>query len=161
MATRQDQLGLGGGFARRPGASIYESEDQLHFDTVELLRIIYPPDLPFFHVPNGENRGDKIERTDRRTGRKFWFSPSGAKLKRMGTLPGVYDLLFVMPNAQLACIELKLPGEGFSDAQADLAKLLRPLGVVIVICTSLEDVERTITKWLAAFGRKPLARITA
>src|SRR4051812_43101856 len=49
-----------------------------------------------YHVPNGGGR-DKVQRTDRRTGQQYEFSPTGAKLKRMGVLRGVADLALDWP----------------------------------------------------------------
>jgi hypothetical protein len=55
------------------------SELQLQISLVAHLRLCARRDVVFFHVPNGELR-------DQRT---------GAKLKAMGELPGVSDLVFV------------------------------------------------------------------
>jgi hypothetical protein len=55
------------------------SERQLQISLVQHLRLCARRDVVFFHVPNGELR-------DKRT---------AAKLKAMGELPGVADLVFV------------------------------------------------------------------
>lgn len=55
------------------------SELQLQISLVAQLRLICRRDVVFFHCPNGELR-------DKR---------AAAKLKAMGTLPGVADLVFV------------------------------------------------------------------
>lgn len=55
------------------------SELQIQISLVAQLRLICRRDVVYFHVPNGELR-------DKRT---------AAKLKAMGELPGVADLVFV------------------------------------------------------------------
>jgi hypothetical protein len=162
MAARrgQGQLGLAGGWGLPGAPATYQHEDELHFDAVQLIQAVWPPHLPWWHTPNGENRGDHVERVDRATGRKYRYSPSGAKLKRMGTRAGVFDLLFVMPNAQVAFIELKLPGEDLSDDQKALRAALQPLGVVVVVCTNLGQVQATLQRWADAFKFRLLGRLT-
>lgn len=54
-------------------------ESQIQISLVAQLRFRCRKDVVYFHVPNGEERTDKI----------------GAKLKAMGVLRGVSDLLFV------------------------------------------------------------------
>ena len=68
------------------------TEYDLHMMCVEYLRV--RPDKPmFWHTPNGEYRSKS----------------TGARLKRMGTLPGVSDLFIAQPNqfAHGLFIELK------------------------------------------------------
>jgi hypothetical protein len=75
------------------------SELQIQISLVAQLRLICRRDVVYFHVPNGELR-------DKRT---------AAKLKAMGELPGVADLVFVwndhnsiqQPCVRLLYLELK------------------------------------------------------
>ena len=75
------------------------SEVQLQISLIEHLRWRARPDVVYFHVPNGELR-DKA---------------SAAKLKAMGTLPGVSDLVFVwfdLNTRELRNLYLELKAHG-------------------------------------------------
>lgn len=80
------------------------SELQLQISLVAQLRLICRRDVVFFHCPNGELR-------DKRT---------AAKLKAMGTLPGVADLVFVWCDGGVLknlYLELKAPKRTMSPEQ--------------------------------------------
>lgn len=132
-------------------------EDDLHFAVADFLRLTWPLDLPWWHVPNGGNRGDHIERVDRRSGRTYRFSPSGAKLKRMGATPGVPDLCFQLPKGRIGYIELKINNPGnlneLSDEQAEFRRLAIDAGAGFEVCWSVDEVAETLTRWLALYGR--------
>lgn len=72
----------------------------LHIALVARLRRELCDDVIMYHVPNGEHR-------DNRT---------AAKLKAMGVLPGVADLVFNWPGGFLY-LELKAPDRTLSAAQ--------------------------------------------
>jgi hypothetical protein len=89
------------------------SEFQIQVAVIRHLRLRGRPDITCWHTPNGELR-------DRR---------HAAKLKAMGTLPGVADLIFVFPNAApLLCLELKAPGRKLTPAQKAFAYRMRASG---------------------------------
>ncbi|MDB5445646.1 MAG: hypothetical protein JWQ97_963 [Phenylobacterium sp.] len=120
-----------------------QKEVTLHMSAAAFLRHAWPADLPFFHVPNGEQR-------DART---------GAKLKAMGALAGVPDFALHLPRGQIAYIELKTSAGAMSDAQFAFRQACIAHGHGHAVCRSVEDVETTITRWLAAFGLEPRARL--
>lgn len=123
------------------------------------LELAWPQHLPWTHFPAGEMR-DRIERTDRRTGKTYTFSPAGNRLKLMGLHPGWFDFQFILPNAQFACAEVKRAKDGeFSIAQIDHREKCIALKVAVAVWESPEDAERTITRWLALFGLEPRARL--
>jgi hypothetical protein len=134
-------------------------ENPRHKAIAAYLDLAWPLHLPFTHFPAGENRGDHVERVDRRTGRTYRFSPAGKKLKDMGLRPGWWDFQGVLPNGQFWMAEVKDEGETLSDAQAQHLELCKPLGVAWAIWRSPEDAERTAIRWLAAFGLKPRATL--
>lgn len=70
----------------------------------------------------------------------------------MGVLAGFPDLGFVMPDAQLAVIELKVDANDLSDDQLTVQERLRANRVAYVVARSVEDVERALTRWLAHYG---------
>lgn len=76
------------------------SELAIHIALVGRLRHELRDEVLFYHVPNGEFR-------DKR---------SAAKLKAMGTLPGVADLVFDDGN-RILYLEMKAPGRILSDVQ--------------------------------------------
>jgi hypothetical protein len=79
-----------------------QPEAQLHAAVAEHLRWRAKHDVVWLHPANGEAR-DKI---------------AGAKLKRMGVLPGASDLLFWRQGNSFA-LELKAPGARPTEAQLD------------------------------------------
>lgn len=84
---------------KRPPASEFAT----HCAIADTLRRFVAPGWLWFHVPNGELRPDG----------------AGARLKRMGTRPGVADLLLVAPpQGRLHALELKQLGKKPTPAQA-------------------------------------------
>ena len=75
-------------------------ERDLHVALVKQLAIRCKPEVLWFHCPNGGSR-DVVE---------------AVNLKRMGTLPGVPDLLFIHNNS-IFSVELKAKGGRLSPAQ--------------------------------------------
>lgn len=76
MSGRQAYLDLLG---KKPRAS---EEEQLQRSIIDLLRVAAHPDVIWFHCPNGMARSKS----------------EGGRLKAMGVLPGVYDLIFLVPR---------------------------------------------------------------
>lgn len=129
-----------------------------HEDIAAYLELAWPAHLPWTHFPAGE-RHDKVERR-RADGSTYWFSPTGARLKRMGLHPGWLDFQFLLPNAQFATAEVKRPdGGAFSDEQKKHRAACKALGVVVATWVGVEDCERSITLWLGAFGLAPLCSV--
>jgi hypothetical protein len=124
---------------------------------VDFLEYAWPKHLPWWHVPNGEKRDHKT-RVDRRTGKTVRYSPTGQKLKAMGLKPGVADLCFVMPNGKGAFLELKRPGEDLSEDQEKFRDAVRPLGCGWAVADNFDEVQRILTRWLAAYGLQLRAR---
>lgn len=123
------------------------------------LDLAWPEHLPWTHFPAGEERVS-YERVNRQTGETYRFSPAGQRLKRMGLKPGWYDFQFILPNAQFATAEVKrLIGGQLSEEQIAHRAQLLALGVAVAEWRSPEDAEKTITRWLAAFGLKPRATL--
>jgi len=141
---------------RRPATSTAK-EIGPHEAIAAYLELAWPEDLPWTHFPAGEKR-EQVERTDPRTGKTYRYSPAGQRLKRMGLKPGWHDFQFVLPNGQFASAEVKREvGGKFSGDQIDHRMKLVALGVAVAEWRSPEDAERTVLRWLAAFGRKPRA----
>jgi hypothetical protein len=84
--------------------------------------------LTFCHVPNGERR-------DRAT---------AGRLKAMGTMPGVADLLVWTQGGGHFAIELKAGAGKLSPAQTAWHGTLENLGHRVYVCRSVDDVERVL-----------------
>lgn len=120
-----------------------QKEISLHMSVAAFLRRAWPAELPFFHVPNGEQR-------DLRT---------AGKLKAMGVRAGVPDFALHLPRGQIAYIELKVAAGKLSDAQREFREACLAHGHGYATCRSVDEVDTTITRWLGAFGLKPRATL--
>lgn len=121
------------------------TEQSLHIGVVSFLKRALPPQIVFFHPPNGGKRAGK----------------SGSLLKAMGMLAGVPDLVFVMPNGQAAFIELKTPTGEVREEQIEFQRRVRANGCAYATCRSFDEVETTLVRWLAAYGLTLRARTVA
>lgn len=115
------------------------SEDALHQQVWRWLQLALPREVRAFHPANGGLRDKAV----------------AGKLKAMGVVKGVWDFVFIFPNAQVGMIELKVGDNELTDEQAEWGEWLLQRGAVREVCRSLEEVETTVTRWLAAFGLKP------
>ncbi len=122
---------------RRP-VTHKQKEISLHIPVATFLTYAWPDDLLWTHFPAGEKRDIK----------------TAAKLKAMGLKPGWSDFIFVLPNGQLGKIELKTGTTPLSDDQIKVRDKAIALGCGYAVCRSLDEVEATLTRWLAKFGRK-------
>ncbi|MFD1189726.1 hypothetical protein [Phenylobacterium conjunctum] len=136
----------------------YEDEDALQIATADYLRLAWPSHLLWWHTPNGGER-PTVERIDRRTGATYRFSPQAAKLKRMGTLPGVADCALQLPKGRMGFIELKVGDNKLDPPQEDFRDACLANGHGWALCRSVEQVEETCIRWLATFGLVPRARL--
>jgi hypothetical protein len=88
-------------------------ERQIHISLVARLQLQCRKGIVFWHTPNGEVRDPR----------------DAAKLKAMGVMAGVADLVFVFPNAApLLFLELKRAKEKPSIYQNTFAMLMRRSG---------------------------------
>lgn len=133
-----------------PQRSERDQEDDLQKDVAAFLRMAWPAELPWWHTPNGGSRA-KVTRIDRRTGKPYSFSPEALKLKEMGTLAGVPDLAFIMPNARIAFIELKVGANALSDPQIEFKERVIACRCGYRVARSVEEVERICAEWLGLY----------
>lgn len=100
-------------------------ETSFHISVVSFLKLaVSPEDAIFFHPANGEVR-------DIRT---------AAKLKAMGLLAGVPDLVFILPNGLCAFLELKAPGGKLSQTQKAFRTKAEAMGCKYAVAYKMEDV---------------------
>lgn len=130
--------------ATRKLSSRRSPERSLHIAVEQFLRLAWPDHLPYTHFPAGEKR-DKA---------------AAGKLKAMGLKAGWPDFQFILPNGQAAFIELKADNDSnLSDDQIKVRRKLVDLKCGYATARSVEDVERTLARWLALFDLKLRASV--
>lgn len=100
-------------------------ETAIHIAIVHWIKTVSPSTV-FWHTPNGGLRSKR----------------EAAKLRAMGTLPGVPDLTLICeaPGPCLAFLEIKAPGAYLTDAQTSFMMHLDVLGVPNATVRSIDDV---------------------
>jgi hypothetical protein len=104
-------------------------EEQLQRSIVERLRWQADPRVIFFHVPNGGARSKS----------------EGAKFKALGVLPGVPDLIFLLPDATIFCMELKSRDGVQSDGQKAFQAKCEAIGVEYTVCHDIDTAVSILT----------------
>jgi hypothetical protein len=106
--------------------------NSIHIPVVAELRRWIKPGWLFFHCPNGE-----------------WRSPrAAAKLKAMGVLPGVPDLVLLPPTLLRAhFMEFKLPGKPLSESQENLRLWAVTHGYPYVVAYTQSEAFRAFSEW--------------
>ena len=106
-------------------------EDGLQKFTVELLRFNAAPGVIWFHCPNGAP-------TSART---------GARMKAMGLLAGVADMVIIRPGGLVYFLELKSPKGRLSPAQKAFEDACWVNGIPYAIASNPERVEAVLRGW--------------
>lgn len=105
-------------------------EDRIHASVVEYLRLALPY-CKVWHTPNGELR-------DKRT---------AAKLKWLGVLPGVPDILILAPGGVLYQIEVKAPGGALSASQKAWRDWCDASLAPFAVVHSIDEARDAIAEW--------------
>lgn len=108
-----------------------ESEFQIHSAIVVAWRKFARRDWLLWHTPNGERREQR----------------TAAKLRAMGTLPGVPDLLLLGPDGRLRCIEVKGASGRLSDGQNEFRAFCIARGIPFAVVCSLADALAILSEW--------------
>lgn len=98
---------------------------------VSFVRLV-APQVVIFHVANGGLRS----------------KPEAARLKWVGVLAGVLDLVLVLPDSRVAFWEVKTRAGHLSDDQWAFINRLEDLGHVCAVVRDIDDARRE----LAALG---------
>lgn len=106
-------------------------EEQLHRSIVAHLRVLADDRVIWFHVPNGGARS----------------KASAGKLKAMGTLPGAPDLVFILPDATVCFLELKIQGGRLSPAQEDFATRCEAINVEYAVAYTVDNALQILVDW--------------
>ena len=97
-------------------------EQALQVEIVQWMKRTLPPEVVFFHVPNGGGR----------------TKGQGAIMKAMGVIPGVPDLIVSWPGC-VAAIELKAGAGRASEAQQAMQARMAAIGWQVFECRSLDQ----------------------
>jgi hypothetical protein len=110
-------------YSRRRARSQLAPEAALQVTVVEALRLLGVPGLLYFRVPNDGKR----------------TAAAGLWEKRMGLLPGVADLVILLPGKPVLFLELKARGERQSPEQIGFASACRDVGAVYALADTIDD----------------------
>lgn len=117
------------------------SEFDIHRFAVQLLTLKGVKNLIFFHVPNGEQRSKR----------------TGARLKAMGVVRGVSDLVLVIPAEpapRVVFFEIKDANGRLSVDQRIFRQRAEDAGADFLIAASPDEVEEQLAK-CGALRRRP------
>lgn len=107
------------------------TELALHKNVITLLRFAAKPRVVFFHCPNGEPRSAR----------------TGAKLKAMGVLPGVADVILIGPRGLVYFLELKRRGKVPSAAQMVFRDRCMICDAPYRVVDNFEDARSQLISW--------------
>ena len=105
-------------------------EDDFQETVIAQARLMLRREVMFFHVPNGGKRNVR----------------EAAKLKRMGVLAGVPDLIFIRAGA-VYMLELKTGKNDTTPIQKATIAALTEAGAQIAVCRTMEEVVMAWRKW--------------
>lgn len=98
---------------------------------IDLLRLTARRNVVWFAVPNGEYRSPR----------------TGARLKAMGVVPGVADVVLVIPPGQAHFLELKAAKGRQSAEQREFEEWAASSGAPYAIARSPEEARRLLADW--------------
>lgn len=105
-------------------------EYAIHVAILDWIRAVAPQLLPF-HPANGGLR----------------TTSEAQRLKHMGVVPGIPDLVILAPGGQAYLIEVKPPGGELSKDQRALNERLLAMGVPHCVCRSIDDARKAFKHW--------------
>lgn len=114
------------------------SEDTIHKAVVQHLKVRARPDCLWFHVPNGGSRN----------------VAEAAKLKAMGTTPGIPDLCLII-GGTTHFLELKTRKGKLSQAQWIAKVRAEKAGAVYAVAHGLDEALLQLSEWGIMLGSKP------
>ena len=121
-------------------------EDFLQSECVRWFSYQYPKlKKLLFHVPNGGKRQSKINKQGKR------YSPEAKKMKLMGVVPGVSDLILLVSRKGYGslCLEMKTKSGDQSPSQKEWMKETTAAGNKYALCRSFDEFEKTIKDYLS------------
>lgn len=105
-------------------------EDTIHAAIVQYLRVTMP-DCLVLHPANGGLRGKR----------------EAAKLKWLGVLPGIPDIIILRPGGRFCLMEVKGPKGVLSDAQNDVRYHCERFEMPWALVRSIDDARDALAGW--------------
>lgn len=117
------------------------NEDSLQRFISKYIKVAFPKVL-FYHVPNGGSRVKVMNKNGE------YSSPEAAKLKGMGVLAGVSDIIIEDSRHGFGGMrmELKVKGGRLQDSQIDYLRKAAATGKFICVCYN-RDAASDIIRW--------------
>ena len=106
-------------------------EYQLQIAVVQHLRQRATPGTVYFHVPNGEHRNKRV----------------ASKLKAMGVIPGVADLIIAVPERPVGALELKSGRNTQTKAQGAFQQVWQAAGGRYVVARGIDETLAVLMDW--------------
>ena len=106
------------------------TEADLHKQIVAMFAAIIRPGCIVFHPANGEARS----------------KGSAGKLKAMGVVPGIFDLI-ILADGKAFGLEIKTPTGRMSPAQKTMAQRFDRAGVPWIVVRSLSAARKALEQW--------------
>lgn len=124
------------------------SEHEIHTGCVKWFRVQYPQYATvLIHPANEGKRSTKVFNT--KYGTRV-VCTGGARLKEEGLVPGVADLLLLVPSAKFhgLCIEMKSATGKQSPMQKKWQEAVEAQGYRYAVCRSLEEFVSVVDNYL-------------
>jgi hypothetical protein len=106
-------------------------EEQIQCALVEHLKLYGDKRVVWFAVPNGEHRS----------------KATGGRLKAMGVVAGVYDMVFFLPDGHAAVLELKSQDGRVSRAQEAFGERCEAINVMQAVAWNIDQALAILTAW--------------
>jgi hypothetical protein len=113
-----------------PHSRDHNAEARIQAAIVDWARTV-APDLIVFHSPNGGLRSKS----------------EAARLKWIGTLAGVPDLVILGRDGQCWLLEVKAPGGYLSDEQRAIRDRCTAMRIPFAVVRSIDDARRAFEVW--------------
>jgi hypothetical protein len=107
------------------------SEEAIHVSILAYLRAVLEPPAKVLHPANGGARS----------------KATAGRLKAMGVLAGVPDLMVLLPPARLLLIEVKGPRGRVSPEQQAFARDALAMGFPFAVVRSIDETRAALRLW--------------
>jgi hypothetical protein len=107
------------------------SEETIHVSILEWMRLVLPPGSLIWHTPNGGSRDVR----------------EAAKLKKMGVVPGIPDLVVFMDGAFAFSLEVKAQAGRLSAEQHGVHAVMRRLGFKVAVVRGIDEARQALASW--------------
>lgn len=108
-----------------------DDEAQLQAAVVQHLKLLAPPNVIYYAIPNGEHRSKR----------------TGGRLKAQGVIAGAPDMAFVLADGTAAYIEFKAAGGRLSAPQKAFQARCDKIGIPYVVCWSIDSAIAVLKAW--------------